>query len=61
MSSTGIKENYFDYALFYNEISCLSDVNCSGLSVYSLVDSSLSSTTLFNIVVDVVDAFIMLS
>ena len=49
MSSTGIKEDYFDYALFYNDISCLSDINCSGLSVYnSLVNSSLSSTTLFN-------------
>ncbi len=49
MGSTGIKEIYFDYALFYNEISCLSDINCSGLSVYnSLVDSSLSSTRLFN-------------
>ena len=44
-----LKENYFDYALFYNDISCLSDINCSGLSLYnSLVNSSLSSTTLFN-------------
>ena len=33
--ATGIKENYFDYALFYNNITCLSDINCSGLSLFN--------------------------
>ena len=49
MSSTGIKENYFDYALFYNNFTCLSDINCSGLSVYnSLINASSTSTTIIN-------------
>ena len=52
MSSTGIKENYFDYALFYNNFTCLSDINCSGLSVYdSIINASTTSTTILNNVV----------
>ena len=47
MSSTGLKENCFDYALFFNDISCLSDINCSGLSVYnSLINASSTSSTI---------------
>ena len=49
MSSTGVKEGYFDYALFYNNFTCLSDINCSGLSIYnSIINSSVSSSTIFN-------------
>ena len=36
MTATGIKENYFDYALFYNNITCLSDINCSGISLFNV-------------------------
>ena len=43
--ATGIKENYFDYALFYNNITCLSDINCSGLSLFNL---NYTSSTIFN-------------
>ena len=48
MSSTGIKEGYFDYALFYNNFTCLSDINCSGLSVYNSINNlyGLSGTSL---------------
>ena len=50
MSSTGIKEGYFDYALFYNNFTCLSDINCSGLSVYDSINNlyGLSGTSLLN-------------
>ena len=50
MSSTGIKEDCFDYALFYNNFTCLSDINCSGLSVYNSINNlyGLSGTTLLN-------------
>ena len=50
MSSTGIKEDCFDYALFYNNFTCLSDINCSGLSVYNSINDlyGLSGTTLLN-------------
>ncbi len=56
MSSTGIKEGYFDYALFYNNFTCVSDINCSGLSIYnSIINSSSNlsnlqstSTSIFN-------------
>ncbi len=37
MNSTGIKENYFDYALFYNNFTCLSDINCFGVSRHRLL------------------------
>ena len=33
MSSTGLKENCFDYALFSNDISCLSLNNTDGIMV----------------------------
>jgi hypothetical protein len=47
MSSTGLKENYFDYAIFYNNTTCLSDFNISGLSVYnSLINGALTSTSI---------------
>ena len=51
MSSTGIKEGYFDYALFYNNFTCLSDINCSGLSVYDSINNlyGLSGTSLLNV------------
>ena len=45
--ATGIKENYFDYALFYNNITCLSDINCSGISLFNI--NSTSSTILNNL------------
>ena len=41
MSSTGInKELYCDYAIFYNNVTCLSDINVSGcqyLIIYQVV------------------------
>ena len=36
MSATGLKKQYFDYALFYTNITCLSDVSCSGLWVFNM-------------------------
>ena len=47
MSSTGLKEKYFDYAIFYNNTTCLSDINCSGLSVYnSIIGGTAASTSI---------------
>ena len=44
MSSTGInKELYCDYAIFYNNITCLSDINVSGLSVFNNLVSGSSN------------------
>ena len=46
MSSTGInKELYSDYAIFYDNITCLSDINVSGLSVFN---NLVSGTTNLN-------------
>ena len=45
MSSTGVKEKYFDYAIFYNNTTCLSDINCSGLSVYNSIISGTSTSS----------------
>ena len=45
MSSTGInKELYCDYAIFYNNITCLSDINVSGLSVFNNLNVGGSAT-----------------
>ena len=51
MSATGIKEQYFDYALFYNNATCMSDISCSGLSVFNINTyiNSLSSNTYLNV------------
>ena len=48
MSSIGVKEQYFDYALFYNNATCLSDISCSGLSVFYMNTNinSLSTNSL---------------
>ena len=47
MSSTGInKELYCDYAIFYNNITCLSDINVSGLSVFN--NLNVGGSTTFN-------------
>ena len=47
MSSTGInKELYCDYAIFYNNITCLSDINVSGLSVFNILSSGATSANL---------------
>ena len=50
-SATGIKEQYFDYALFYNNTTCMSDISCSGLSVFNIITNinSLSSNTYLNV------------
>ena len=40
MSSTGInKELFCDYAVFYNNITCLSDINISGISIFNNLSS----------------------
>jgi hypothetical protein len=46
MSSTGVKEQYLDYAIIYNSTSCLSDLNVSGLS--NLNALNVSSNTILN-------------
>ena len=47
MSSTGVKEALIDYAIFFNDITCMSDINCSGLSIYnSIINGSSSSTSI---------------
>ena len=48
MSITGVKEALLDYAIFYNDITCLSDINCSGLSVCNSINN-LSSQSNLNI------------
>ena len=49
--ATGIKENYVDYALFYNNTTCLSDMNISGLSVFNMNSNinTLSSYSYLNV------------
>ena len=48
MSSTGInKELYCDYAIFYNNVTCLSDINVSGLSVFN--NLNVGGSTTFNL------------
>ena len=51
MSSTGIKESYIDYAIFYNNTTCLSDINCSGLSVYNNLIAASNITNLSSLTV----------
>ena len=47
MSSTGInKELHCDYAIFNNNITCLSDINVSGLSVFN--NLNVGGSTTFN-------------
>ena len=48
MSSTGInKELYCDYAIFYNNVTCLSDMNVSGLSDFN--NLNVGGSTTFNL------------
>ena len=44
MSSTGVKEQYLDYAIIYNSTSCLSDLNVSGLCNLNALNVSNSVT-----------------
>ncbi len=46
MSSTGVKEQYLDYAIIYHSTSCLSDLILSGLS--NLNALNVSSNAILN-------------
>ena len=50
-SATGIKEEYFDYALFYNNTTCMSDISCSRVSIFNMYTNinSLSSNSYLNV------------
>ena len=39
MSSTGVKEYLIDYALFFNDTTCLSSLNISGLTIFQSASS----------------------
>jgi hypothetical protein len=46
MSITGVREIISDYAICFNDITCLSDINCSGLSVCNSINNLSSQSTL---------------
>ena len=44
MSATGIKQINADFGIFYGNVTCLSDINVSGLSVFNnLVSGTINS------------------
>ena len=47
MSATGIKQINADFGIFYGNVTCLSDINVSGLSVFN--NLNVGGTTTFNL------------